>query len=268
MKGLEALRGIDLAKCEVVADGKSKTIYKLDDTTGFMVYKPHLRSVTYSRIGMIPGTDMYRLYATMAILKTLEENYVPTHLAYDKIVNIDGKYGILVHLTKAIPIEWITRYYAAGSIVRLFPGYVVDGQKFNNPLHKYDIKIDVSKTGGVDDPTMNESYIIGLGLLNKNQFDEAEDLLVWVSKRVNNLFKDAGIKLIDMKVEFGFYNGDIIVIDEISQDCVRANDMSTGKTLTKDAFRQMKSDEEVLATYKKFLEMIYPDYESLLEKNI
>lgn len=268
MKALENLRGMDLTKCEVVADGKSKTIYKLDETTGFMVFKPHLRSVTYSRIGMIPGTDMYRLYATMAILKTLEENYIPTHLAYDKIVNIDGKWGILVKLTKAIPIEWISRYYAAGSIVRLFPGYVVEGQKFKTPLHKYDIKIDVSKTGGVDDPTMNESYIIGLGLLNKNEFDEADDLLVWVSKCVNNLFKEAGIKLIDMKVEFGFYGKDIIVIDEISQDCVRANDMNTEKTLTKDAFRQMKSDEEVLATYKKFLEMIYPNYESLLEKNI
>ena len=56
-----------------------------------------------------------------------------------------------------------------------------------------------------------------------------------------------------MKMEMGFaQNGDIIVIDEISQDCIRANDMQTGKSLTKDAFRQLKSDEEVLECYKEF----------------
>ena len=55
-----------------------------------------------------------------------------------------------------------------------------------------------------------------------------------------------------MKMEMGFdENGKIIVIDEISQDCIRANDIKTGKSLTKDSFRQLKSDE-VLNAYKEF----------------
>lgn len=264
MRALETLKNVELAKCEVVAEGKSKIIYNLGDGAGFMVFKPYLRSVTYSRVGIIPGTDMYRLYATMAILNTLEENYIPTHLAWNKIVKIDGKYGILVKLAGAIPIEWICRYYAAGSVVRLFPGYVKEGQKFNTPLHKYDIKIDGSKTCGVNDPTMNESYIIGLGLLNKNEFDEADDLLASISSIISSFLKEVGINLVDLKMEFGKFKDKIILINEISQDCIRANDIVTNRTLTKDAFRQMKSDEEVLAAYKEFLDRIYPDYESLV----
>ena len=54
-------------------------------------------------------------------------------------------------------------------------------------------------------------------------------------------------------MELGFDEfGNIVVIDEISQDCIRANDINTGKSLTKDAFRQLKSDKEVLEIYKEF----------------
>ena len=61
------------------------------------------------------------------------------------------------------------------------------------------------------------------------------------------------MQLIDMKMELGFdENGKIIVIDEISQDCIRANDILTKRSLTKDSFRQMKSDKEVLEAYKEF----------------
>ncbi|MDO4282531.1 MAG: phosphoribosylaminoimidazolesuccinocarboxamide synthase [Clostridia bacterium] len=264
MMALDTLKTLDLTKCEVIADGKSKTIYKIDEETGFMVYKPHLRSVTYNREEMIPGTDLYRMYATIGILNTLEDSNIPTHLKYSKIIKVNGIYGILVKLTKPVPIEWICRYYAAGSIVRLFPGYVVEGQKFKRPLHKYDIKIDVSKTGGVDDPTMNESYIIGLDLLSKEEFDEADLLLSSIGSRINFLFQKADIRLIDMKMEFGKCDGKMILIDEISQDCIRANDVKTGRTLTKDAFRQMKSDEEILKVYKEFLDRLYPNYESFV----
>ena len=44
----------------------------------------------------------------------------------------------------------------------------------------------------------------------------------------------------------------IVVIDEISQDCIRANDIKTGESLTKDSFRKLKTSQEVLNAYKEF----------------
>lgn len=258
------LKNVDFSQLEIIADGKSKTIYALDENLAIMFYKPHLRSVTNQREGIIEGTDIYRMYATMFFLNLMEENGIPTERVENKILNINGKMGILIKRCKPVPIEWIRRYYAAGSIVKLFPIFVKEGDKFDPPLNKYDAKIDVSLTGGIDDPTMNESYITGLHLLTKEQFEEADKMLSRIGDILNEVYTKAGIKLVDVKMEFGILDGKMILIDELSQDCMRANDMVTGETLTKDAYRQWKSAEEVLATYEQFLNRMCPDYRNLV----
>lgn len=263
-KKYQYLKEMDFSKLEVIADGKSKTIYALDEKQAIMFYKPHLRSVTNKREGIITGTDIYRMYATMFFLNLMEENHIPTERVEEKILNINGKLAILIKRCKPIPLEWIRRYYAAGSIVRLFPIFVKEGDKFSPPLNKYDAKIDVSLTGGIDDPTMNESYITGLHILTKQEFDEADAMLCKIGDILNEVYTKAGIKLIDVKMEFGILDGKIILIDELSQDCMRANDMLTGETLTKDAYRQWKSPEEVLATYEMFLNRMCPNYHDLV----
>lgn len=266
MTNYEYLKEMDFSKLEVIADGKSKTIYALDEKNAIMFYKPHLRSVTYKREGVIEGTDVYRMYATMFFLNLLEEKGIPTQRVNDKILDINGRLAILIKRCIPIPLEWIRRYYAAGSIVRLFPIFVKEGQKFEPPLNKYDAKIDVSLTGGTDDPTMNESYITGLHILTEEQFQEADMMLSKIGDILNEVYKNAGIKLVDLKMEFGLLNGKVILIDELSQDCMRANDMITGETLTKDAYRQWKTPDEVLKTYKTFLQRMCPDYEKLVLK--
>lgn len=235
-----------------VIEGKSKKIFKLDENTYFMSFKPHLRSITYKREENIEGTEHERLLANMYFMNLLESKGIQTQIKSNKIEKVQGEEGMLVKRIKTIPIEFICKYYAAGSIVRLYPSIVSEGQKFKKPLYKFDLKQDI-KVAGIDDPTLNESYIVGLGILNENQFQEAKKILEKVGNIIRKTLQNAGMNLIDMKIEMGFdKNGKIVVIDEISQDCIRANDIKTGKSLTKDSFRQLKSDEEVLNAYKEF----------------
>ena len=185
-------------------------------------------------------------------MNLLESCGIKTQICNNEIQMIDGEEGIIVKEVKAIPIEFICRYYAAGSIVRLYPSLVKEGQKFKTPLYKFDLKQD-KKIAGVDDPTLNESYIVGLEILSKDDFEEAKQILAKVGEIIRKTLEKCDIKLIDMKMELGFdKDRNIVVIDEISQDCIRANDIKTEKSLTKDSFRQMKTDEEVLNTYKEF----------------
>lgn len=235
-----------------VVEGKSKKIFKLDDDTYFMCFKPHLRSITYKREDNIKGTEYQRLLANIYFMNLLEKNGIKTQLKNDKIQEIDGEKGIIVKKIKTIPIEFICRYYAAGSIVRLYPSLVKEGQKLKTPLYKFDFKQDI-KVSGVDDPTLNENYIIGLEILTEEQLLEAKGILAKVGEIVRGELEKANMKLIDMKMELGFdENGEIVVIDEISQDCIRANDITTEESLTKDTFRQLKSDKEVLNAYIEF----------------
>lgn len=235
-----------------VVEGKSKKIFKLDDDTYFMCFKPHLRSITYKREDNIKGTEYQRLLANIYFMNLLEKNGIKTQLKNDKIQEIDGEKGIIVKKIKTIPIEFICRYYAAGSIVRLYPSLVKEGQKLKTPLYKFDLKQDI-KVSGVDDPTLNENYIVGLEILTEKQLLEAKEILAKVGEIVRGALEKANMKLIDMKMELGFdENGEIVVIDEISQDCIRANDITTEESLTKDTFRQLKSDKEVLNAYIEF----------------
>lgn len=250
------MKEINIDFSNPIVEGKSKKIYKIDDNTGFMVFKPHLRSITYNREGNISGTEEERLKAAEFIFKILSDNGIKTQLFNDKIVKINGINGLLVKKIKTIPIEFICRFYAYGSIVRLYPSLVKEGQKLNKMLMKFDLKQDVS-IAGVDDPTLNESYIIGLGLLNEEQLRKSKEMLEKIGNILYNHFLERGVKFIDVKMEFGFdNNGEIVLIDEISQDCMRANLISTDETITKDAYRQAKSDKEVLDIYKRFNEII------------
>lgn len=239
-----------------IIEGKSKKIYELEPDICFMVLKPHLRSITFKREENIPGTEDERLKANLYYMNKMADNDIPTQLIYPDIVEIDGVKGLLVKKVKTIPIEFICRYYAAGSIVRQYPTIVKEGQKFKQPLYKFDLKQDIS-VSGIDDPTLNENYIVGLELLTQEQFDIAKGMLQKIGNIINDDFISKGVKFIDMKMEFGFDNeGNIVLIDEISQDCIRANDMKTGESITKDSFRNMKTDEEVLRIYKDFTNRI------------
>ena len=237
---------------ELKVEGKSKKIFKLNENEYFMVFKPHLRSITSKREENIEGTEKERLKANLYFMNLLESCGIKTQICNNEIQMIDGEEGIIVKEVKAIPIEFICRYYAAGSIVRLYPSLVKEGQKFKTPLYKFDLKQDI-KIAGVDDPTLNESYIVGLEILSKDDFEKAKQILAKVGEIIRKTLEKCDIKLIDMKMELGFdKDRNIVVIDEISQDCIRANDVKTEKSLTKDSFRQMKTDEEVLNTYKEF----------------
>lgn len=237
-----------LAEAKLIVEGKSKRIYKLKDAC-LMEFKPHLRSITSKREEDISGTEFERIKACLAIYTYLEKRGIPTQLLYSKLVKKDGRYFMLIKCAKQIPVEWISRFYAAGSIVRLFPSLVQPGEKFKVPLQKYDYKYSVP---GIDDPTLNESYLLGLNLVTENELDLSKFYLAEISRWINNRLQKENLRLVDLKMEFGKdKSGKIILTDEISQDCMRVED-TLGNSLTKDSFRQMKSSEEVLESYARF----------------
>ena len=68
------------------------------------------------------------------------------------------------------------------------------------------------------------------------------------SFRINDILKSYldgfGIELIDFKLEFGRFDGKVILADEISPDTCRYWDKATGKKLDKDRFRRDLGDVE------------------------
>lgn len=251
-----------------VAEGKSKIIYPTqDDKIRLMSFKPHCRSITYNREENVPLTDYWRMLACMDFMKRTEDDGVPTQLKYNRLIEKEGNLYMVVDKITPIPIEWIVRYEAAGSIVKLFPTLVQEGEIFRRPLLKFDYKQDQT-VAGVDDPTLNESYILGFGLLkNEKELIRCKKMMRRIGENIRRSLDSVEVDLIDLKMEFGYISeGNIVLIDEISQDCIRARDRITGNSITKDLFREWKSHADVAKGYETFARKLNPNIESYIRE--
>ena len=75
---------------------------------------------------------------------------------------------------------------------------------------------------------------------------------------VNDFLKDfflkSDLRLIDFKIEFGLYDGEVILADEISPDTCRLWDVHTGEKMDKDRFRRDLGNVE--ETYQEVLKRV------------
>jgi phosphoribosylaminoimidazole-succinocarboxamide synthase len=65
-----------------------------------------------------------------------------------------------------------------------------------------------------------------------------KELTFKVNEQLSKLFANAGMILVDYKLEFGLFNGQVVLGDEFSPDGCRLWDAETRKKLDKDRFRQ------------------------------
>jgi phosphoribosylaminoimidazole-succinocarboxamide synthase len=79
-----------------------------------------------------------------------------------------------------------------------------------------------------------------------------------MSLKVNDIlidyFRKLGIDLIDFKLEFGRFKGEIVLADEISPDTCRFWDAATHEKLDKDRFRRDLGNVE--GAYREILSRI------------
>ena len=133
-------------------------------------------------------------------------------------------------------------------------GGVEEGKKFNKPVEEMYFKSDE-----LDDPFINESQALALEIATKEDLNRIWDLSRKVNTLLTDLFKQAGMKLVDFKLEFGtLADGTLVLADEFSPDNCRLWDLEDNRHLDKDVYRRDIGDltpvyEEVLNRLKKVL---------------
>ena len=139
----------------------------------------------------------------------------------------------LVELVNIIPIEFIIRNIATGSLTKRLG--IEDGTILDYPLIEYCLKDD--KLG---DPIISREHILNFKWLNLIELDLINEQCLRINDYLQGLFRGIGIKLVDFKLEFGKTKSDesIILADEISPDTCRLWDQETDKKLDKDRFRK------------------------------
>ena len=163
---------------------------------------------------------------TNIILQLLEQKGVPTHY----VEQISDRETI-VKAVKILPLEVITRNISAGSFAKRYG--VEEGIVFDKPTFELSYKND-----DLGDPLMCESHALALKLVTEEQLEKVKAYTATVNETLKEFFLDKGLKLVDFKIEFGIYDGEVILADEISPDTCRLWDVETNEKMDKDRFRR------------------------------
>ncbi len=148
----------------------------------------------------------------------------------------------------AIPLEFIARNVVAGSLAERL-GLEV-GMIPSEPIYDLCYKCDE-----LNDPLINDSHAVILGLATKSELAESYEALRKINLLLIDFFKAAGITLVDFKIEFGrLPDGTLVMADDITPDNARLWDAESGESLDKDRFRH--DDGNVRYTYRNVYERL------------
>ncbi len=128
-----------------------------------------------------------------------------------------------------VPVECVVRNRAAGSLVKRLG--IEEGIELNPPL--FDLFL---KTTPCTIRWSTESYCETFGWVSK-ELARMKELTYKANDVLKKLFDDAGLILVDFKLEFGLYKGEVVLGDEFSPDGSRLWDKELEK-MDKDRFRQ------------------------------
>ena len=224
-----------MKKGKKLYEGKAKIIYTTSDKNLVIQYfKDDATAFNNQKKSTIEGKGVLNNRISEHILSNLSEIGIKNHLV--KRLNMREQ---LVKLVDIIPIEFVVRNIATGSLTKRLG--IEDGTVLERPLIEYCLKDD--KLG---DPIISREHILTFNWLNLIQLDYIDETLTRLNDFLLGMFRAVGIKLVDFKVEFGLTHESgktqIVLADEISPDTCRLWDTITDKKLDKDRFRKDLGD--------------------------
>lgn len=216
-----------MEKLEQLYEGKAKKVFKTDVEDVLIVeYKDDATAFNGLKKGTIVGKGVINNKMSNYVMSLLEKEGVPTHLVQEL-----SNRETAVKKVEIVPLEVIIRNVSAGSFAKKLG--IEEGRKLLCPTLEFSYKDDA-----LGDPMINSYYALAIGAATQEEIDTITKYAFKVNEVMIKYFEGIGIELIDFKLEFGRYHGQIILADEISPDTCRLWDINTHEKLDKDRFRR------------------------------
>lgn len=213
---------------EQLYEGKAKKVFKTDDESLYLIrYKDDATAFNGVKKGSITDKGVMNNEITTLLFNELGKAGIKHHLV-EKLNDREQ----LVKVVKIVPLEVIVRNVAAGSFAKRYG--VEEGTPLKQPTLEFCYKNDA-----LNDPMLNESHIIALGIATEEELAVIKAQTMKINEILQNIFQKCNLILVDFKIEFGWTtDGEIILADEISPDCCRLWDATTNEKMDKDRFRR------------------------------
>ncbi len=212
---------------ELLSEGKAKTLYATDDPRLLVM---HFRDDTTAFDGAkrasLAGKGEINNRFNAFIMQQLAQAGVPTH--FERLL---ASQDSAVRRLDMLAVEFVVRNIAAGSLCKRL-GFEA-GATLDPPLQELFLKDDA-----LGDPLINEQHAIRLGLATMEQLQRGAELALRVNEILAPLMAEAGMLLVDYKLEFGMAGDELLLGDEFTPDGCRLWDTKSRESLDKDRFRQ------------------------------
>jgi phosphoribosylaminoimidazole-succinocarboxamide synthase len=214
-----------------IYEGKAKKLFEGPEPGTLIAhYKDDATAFNNKKKGTIQGKGIINNKISEYLMSRLNDMGIPTH--FIRGLNMREQ---LVRAVDIVPLEVIIRNYAAGSFAERFGAF--EGESLGSPLMEFCLKDD-----RLGDPFIAEDHIFAFGIAQPEEVDEIRHYALRINDFLSGLFYGIGIRLIDLKLEFGRLleaEGEMIVLaDEISPDTCRLWDLTTNDKMDKDRFRR------------------------------
>lgn len=207
--------------------GKAKTVYSTENPDLLVLeFRNDTSAGDGARIEQFDRKGMVNNKFNHFIMTRLQEAGIPTQL--EALLSDTAS---LVKKLDMMTVECVIRNRAAGSLVKRLG--VEEGMVLTPPLFDLFLKNDA-----MHDPMINESYCETFGWVSKEHLSRMKTLTCRANEVLSALFDDAELILVDFKLEFGLFKGEVVLGDEFSPDGARLWDKQTMDKMDKDRFRQ------------------------------
>lgn len=228
---------MNLNKGNALYQGKAKTLYATDNPD-------YLIMQSRDDVSAFDGVKTDQLSEKGAVNNQFNA-YIMAMLAEQGIANhhveATAADESIVKKLAMLPIECVVRNFAAGSLCRRLG--VEQGMAFDPPIFEFFYKDDE-----LHDPLINECHITTFGWATVAQIEQMKQLSLAVNQVLHPFFAKGGLRLVDYKLEFGIFNGELLLGDEFTPDGCRIWEENSTESFDKDRYRHDTGD--AIAGYK------------------
>ena len=212
---------------EKLYEGKAKIIYATDDPDKNILYfKDDATAFNGAKKGTILDKGVINNKVSAKLFEMLAEKGIESHF-----IEMLSDREMLAKKVDIMLVEVVVRNYIAGSLAKRMGRK--EGEKLPETIVEYYYKDDA-----LNDPMINREHVLVFNIATAEQIDAAHATALKVNQVLSEYLLERDILLVDFKLEFGNYHGQMLLADEICPDTCRLWDRHTLEKLDKDRFRR------------------------------
>lgn len=218
---------IEIPEVEKIYSGKVRDLYPVDEEHMIIVSTDRISAFDYIFPNGIPGKGA--ILNTISSLWFKNMKFIKNHIVEDNFSNFPAPYSnypeffkdraVIVKRTKRIDFECVARGYIIGSGWKEYqekgsvsgvslPAGLKMAEKLPETIFTPATKADIGHDINVSIDVVKEN-------LGERDTELLKDMTIKIYEYGREMLKKTGIILADTKFEFGYLNGEIILIDEV-----------------------------------------------------